>query len=132
MFFTFSRFCWELSEVLHEHLGPLNEPSASSARIPVSPRMPPVPADPIIAGDGPVADPVARKRDAAERVAAFRWRPAPPKVRKFEVDVPRRSSCSRDFLIIVKERYIYIHIYIHFGKPFFLAKSALFGGRGFF
>eukprot|EP00434_Breviolum_minutum_P001616 symbB.v1.2.001426.t1/scaffold34.1/size402451/7 len=68
------------TEVLHEHLGSLNEPSASSARIPVSPRMPPVAADPIIAGDGPVADPVARKRDAAERVAAFRWRPAPPKV----------------------------------------------------
>lgn len=47
-----------------------------------------MPADPgFAAGDGPVADPVARKRDAAERVAAFRWRPAPPKVRKIEVDV---------------------------------------------
>lgn len=84
----FSRFCWELSEVLHEHLGPLNEPSASSARIPVSPRLPPVAADPIIARDGPVADPVARKRDAAERVAAFRWRPAPPKVRKLKLMFP--------------------------------------------
>ena len=76
----FKRFFWGVfPQVLHEHLGRLNEPSAAAASMRVSPALPAEP-EPVVAEGPAKADPVARKRDAAEQVAAFRWRPAPPKV----------------------------------------------------
>ena len=89
------------AQVLHEHLGRLNEPSVAAASMRAVPPALPAELDPVEAKP----DPVARKRDAAEQVAAFRWRPAPPKVRSLKVDgLPDGHHAGYDLRIQI---YIY-------------------------
>ena len=67
-----------LCQVLHEHLGRLNNPSSPDLPRPPPPGLHRVSDDDATAA----ASAAAKKREAAEQVAAFRWRPAPPQVEK--------------------------------------------------
>jgi hypothetical protein len=64
-------------QVLHEHLARLNTPSSPDLPRPRDPLGPPRVLDDAATAAAAAA---AKKREAAEQVAAFRWRPAPPKV----------------------------------------------------
>ena len=63
-------------QVLHEHLARLNTPSSPDLPRPRDPLGPPR----VLDDAATAAAAAAKKREAAEQVAAFRWRPAPPKV----------------------------------------------------
>ncbi|CAL1169086.1 unnamed protein product, partial [Cladocopium goreaui] len=65
------------TQVLHEHLARLNTPSSPDLPRPRDPLGPPRVLDDAATAAAAAA---AKKREAAEQVAAFRWRPAPPKV----------------------------------------------------